>query len=369
MATTRPRRSLAIRRMDQLRIIVLVSWWIVFPAHSFAEDAVPDRLGILLDTSGEMGFVVPRARKEVRYLNSELQKAGRAPVVLLEMKGASIDQIRGFGLPARRNALVQLKTLFEKEKVDGVYWITHFKGDQSGAGFTLLDQLLSGDTSEGKSSRQLLLRHYWPEQILAGRAWRLDKGSASLDPLHPEAFPEEWLEPIRKSRGYVLRSWRSLPEKYIQLTAYPENAIWPSELKNRYGLYFFRKGDYRHYEPTGFHLVSRATVVPYSSEKSRKARDQLVYEELCRRPSLEADLSLIERKILTSLNRGRIKLPIRGFPIFKMSNHLPPRSGTIATSILTTPIGFMILFFMRLLRRCAVGGNYTMNCFPVASFR
>ena len=54
------------------------------------------------------------------------------------MEGAAIAQAGGFSLPARKNALLRLKTIFEKDQVDGVYWITHFKGLQSGNGFSLL---------------------------------------------------------------------------------------------------------------------------------------------------------------------------------------------------------------------------------------
>ena len=43
---------------------------------------VPARLAILLDTSVEMGFLVPQVRKEARFLNEQLVAAGRPPVLL-----------------------------------------------------------------------------------------------------------------------------------------------------------------------------------------------------------------------------------------------------------------------------------------------
>ena len=92
------------------------------------------RLGILLDTSGEMGHLVPQARKEVRLLNAELEKAGREPVVLRELEGASVDQPGALGLPARKNAIVVVQQMFAIDKVNRVFWITHLKGKQTGSG-------------------------------------------------------------------------------------------------------------------------------------------------------------------------------------------------------------------------------------------
>ena len=262
---------------------------------SIAQENDFQNLGILLDTSGEMGFVVPRVRKEVRLLNSHLKEQNRRPVPLAEMEGASIDQARGFGLPASRNALIQIQKFFEEEKIDGLYWITAFKGKQSGSGFALLNNLLSDADSEGeKRKRQLIVRHYWPEQILAGRSWEGDRGDVKLDPLHPGAYPEEWLEPVANSGGFVLRAGRILPEKYSSLAAHPESGLWDADLLQRYGLRFFRKGDYRFFYPVGMDLISRETVTPYVSEVSRKPRDQVVYSQMCRRASIEEDIALID---------------------------------------------------------------------------
>lgn len=148
---------------------------------------------------------------------------------------------------------------------------------------------------DGKPNRQLVIRHNWPEQILAGWNWRENLGKVDEDPLHPKAFPGEWLEPVDNSNGYVLRSFRKLPVEYIHLTAYPVNGQWNVDLKNRYGIHFLRKGDYtRPFDPTGLNLLSKSTVVPYVSPDSRKARDQLIYREMCRRSSIEEDLSNID---------------------------------------------------------------------------
>ena len=56
----------------------------------FPGDPAPARLAILLDTAAEMGFLVPQVRKEARILNEQLVAAGRPPLPLREMEGASM---------------------------------------------------------------------------------------------------------------------------------------------------------------------------------------------------------------------------------------------------------------------------------------
>ncbi len=94
-----------------------------------AQEAAPARLGILLDTSAEMGFLVPQARKELRILNEHLASAGRSPVVMREIVGSDLDREASTSVGARRNVLYAMKALYEE--CDTVLWITCLKGQQS----------------------------------------------------------------------------------------------------------------------------------------------------------------------------------------------------------------------------------------------
>ncbi len=178
-----------------------------------------EKIGILLDISAEMGHLVPQARKEIKHLNEELRKANRPPVTVIEIDGAGLEAPNSLAIPAKKNAVVQLTKLFEDENVSAVYWVTHMRGFQSGDGFDHLEKLVSDETK----SRKLIIKHTWPAELRAGRDWTQGRGDPNLDPLHPKSFPKEWLEPVLKSKGRVLRSWREIPPIYGAVSAPDES--------------------------------------------------------------------------------------------------------------------------------------------------
>ena len=61
-------------RRSATAIAIHAGLGLVGVCDSPAQNREHQSLCVLLDTSGEMGFVVPRVRKEVRYLNAELKK-------------------------------------------------------------------------------------------------------------------------------------------------------------------------------------------------------------------------------------------------------------------------------------------------------
>ncbi|NNE92790.1 MAG: hypothetical protein HKN23_14180, partial [Verrucomicrobiales bacterium] len=100
-----------------------------------------EKLGVLLDTSAEMGHVVPQARKEIRFLNRQLADAGKsATLAVREVEGAHVVVPGQLGNPAGKNAILKLRELFEKDEVDGVFWITAMKGNHDGNGFFELEK-------------------------------------------------------------------------------------------------------------------------------------------------------------------------------------------------------------------------------------
>ena len=141
---------------------------VVGMARAETDDAA--RVGILLDTSTPMGFLVTQVRKEVRVINRALEATGRSPMVLREWEGASIDREGSLSVPARQNAFYGIQTLFEKEGVDTVCWITALQGQQSGAGLFAIQELLTGG-EDSELSRRLVIRNAWQEQLQGGNEW------------------------------------------------------------------------------------------------------------------------------------------------------------------------------------------------------
>ena len=148
---------------------------------------VPTKLSILLDTSAEMGFLVPQVRKEARMLNDQLTAAGRPPVTLREIEGASVDREGSTSLGARKNIIYPLKELFTQ--ADTVYWITSLKGEQSPQGMFAIEEML-GEKIEGRPKRELIIRNIWQDQLQAGDTWVTRPPAPEADPLDLRNRPE-----------------------------------------------------------------------------------------------------------------------------------------------------------------------------------
>jgi len=254
-----------------------------------------EKIGILLDISAEMGHLVPQARKEIKHLNEELREVNRPPVKVIEIDGAGLEAPNSLAIPAKKNAVAQLTKLFDDENVSAVYWVTHMRGFQSGDGFDHLEKLVSDKTA----SRKLIIKHTWPAELRAGRDWTRGQGDPNADPLHPKNFPKEWLEPVLKSKGRILRSWREIPPIYGAVSAPMKVDAWKDDLTKAYGLHFMKKREYPEYlTDVGKNTIAKRTLIPFLDEKNRESRDAAVFEAMCKRPTLEEDLSKIEAKRL-----------------------------------------------------------------------
>ena len=276
-----------------------------------AQEIVPARLGILLDTSAEMGFLVPQARKELAILNEQLSAAGRGPVVMREIVGSDLDREASTSVGARRNVLYAMKALYDE--CDTVLWITGLKGQQSPQGLFALETLLKG-TSEGRPARQLVLRHLWQEQILAGSEWVLRPPGPEDDPLDPRNRPAEWFRLVEEKRGVIQRSWQIPPPDFRAQFAFPHRVAdrhylgklghdagdasfdqaWSRDLASRHGVWFVREREEWLPRITGRRWLGEATLLPFPDGKSLTERSATVLEALCARESIETDLARIE---------------------------------------------------------------------------
>jgi len=277
-----------------------------------------NRIGILLDTSPEMGFIVPQARKEIRFLNAGLKAAGRSPVVVREFAGASLGRPGALSLGATKNAAFTLKKLYEEDKVDLVYWITALGGVQSGNGIFFLEETVKEAGAGASGERQLVIRNIWQEQIQSGSTWVNDISHPESDPLHPENFPEEWFSAVKAGRGVIIRSWRLPPDSYRDQFAYPfefrsslikrklgmDGAAvrmdqgWKIGLEQKYDLRFMLKNEQWLNEFPGRKGIRESTLIPFLSEESRALRDESTFKEMTARQSIEEDLQLIEAEKL-----------------------------------------------------------------------
>lgn len=275
------------------------------------------KIGVLLDTSAEMGFLVPQARKEIRLLNEELDHLGRTPVTFREMEGASIDRESSITVPARKNALYALKELYEEAGVDTVYWITALRGLQSGDGIFAIQQLLE-TPGKNESKRRLIIRHVWQDQLHAGLSWIRKPPSPELDTLDPRNFPEEWYRLLSEDRGLVMRSWQIPPEGFRNQFAFPyriANATylkklegggrealmdqtWARQLTQLHGLEFIRPKEEWLQTLTGRRWLFESSLVPFINKESLAARTESIFDELRAREPIEGDLTRIPAKKL-----------------------------------------------------------------------
>jgi hypothetical protein len=293
------------------RFLSLSALSTIVAARAGSQDAVPARLGILLDTSAEMGFLVPQVRKELRLLNEQLAAAGRPPVVLREMTGSDLDREASTSVGARRNALYGLKALFEE--VDTVLWITPLMGEHSPQGMFAVEQLLRESVTD-RPPRQLVLRNLWQDQIVAGSEWVLHPPAPEDDPLDPRNRPEEWFRLVEEKHGVIQRSWQAPPSSFRAQFGFPNriadfyylkklgyegreaffDQIWARELALRHDLQFVREKEEWPARITGRRWLTESSLLPFPDEAALATRNETVIEALSARESIEEDLSRIE---------------------------------------------------------------------------
>lgn len=294
------------RRFLTLTALGITGW-----AEARAQEAAPARLGILLDTSAEMGFLVPQVRKELRVLNEQLAAAGRPPVILREMAGSDLDREASTSVGARRNALYGLKALFEA--VDTVIWITPLLGEHSPQGIFAVEQLLRENIPD-RPVRQLVLRNLWQDQLLAGNEWVRWPPEPEHDPLDPRNRPEEWFRVVEEGHGVIQRSWQTPPSAFRAGFAFPPriaesfylkklgyegkeaffDQTWARGLHGRHDLHFVREKEEWPQRLTGRQWVTESTLLPFPDEASHSERGGRVFAEMTAREPIGADLDRIE---------------------------------------------------------------------------
>ena len=296
----------------------LVGSLFFFTATAHPQGALPGavpvttaRLAILLDTSAEMGFLIPQVRKEVRILNEQLAVAGRPPVPLREMEGASIDREGSISVGARKNLIYPLKELFAG--ADTIYWITALRGEQSPGGIFAIEEML-GEKVEGRPARQLIIRNVWQDQLQAGDAWVLRPPPLEDDPLDLRNRPEGWFRLVSEGRGMIVRSWQVPPSDFRESFGFPyrisngyflkkmevmgREAFFDQRLAReftaRHGLTLAREKEEWPARLTGRRWISESTLVPFPDEAARVARAAAVMETLSARETIDEDLARIE---------------------------------------------------------------------------
>lgn len=263
------------------------------------------RLGVLLDTSPEMGFLVPQLRKEIRILNRQLEESGQLPVEYLEVAGAGIDKEGSFSVGARKNNFYALSKLYREKQVDSVYWITSMKGMQTSEGLEAVAQLL-----EEEANRKLLIRNVWQEQLVAGEAWVTQPPPADEDRLDPKSRPGEWYDLLEATGGIVIRAWQTPSLSRQAQFGFPfrvrSSAIakrmqigsselhfdiaWAGKLEGQHGLKWIKADEEWLPAITGKRWIYDATLLPFQDLELKKERDDAVFEALSNRPSIEEDL-------------------------------------------------------------------------------
>jgi hypothetical protein len=285
-------------------------------APSPAEKGLP-KVGILLDTSPEMGFLVPQVRKELRLLDEELIALGREPMPIRELKGAALDREVTLSIPARLNALHSIRALYGEEKVDTVYWISALKGFQSVGGYFDLEKEI-GVQEEGRPPRKLIIRNIWQEQLQRS-AMSLRRGfELEGDPLELKERPDAWYRLVNNGRGYIMRSWQAPPAGFRKQFGFPwrVNHVtwlrkagyegrtaefdmeWSRDLFRRHGLHFVGAKEEWPYYFNSYDWIHQGSLLPFPDEATSPDRDEKLFSELFRRDSIEKDLAAIEAKKL-----------------------------------------------------------------------
>ncbi|MBP6600185.1 MAG: hypothetical protein KA250_00165 [Verrucomicrobiales bacterium] len=307
--------------------------------------ASPDfaRLAILLDTSAEMGFLVPQVRKEVRILNEQLLAIHRPPVILREFEGASVERAGSLSLGARKNLIHPLTELFAE--ADTVYWFTPLKGQQSSVGLFDVEALLRMEI-EDRPTRKLFIRNIWQEQLQAGDTWGTHPERSNDDPLDLRNRPQEWYRLIGEKRGLVIRSWQSPPADLRESFGFPYRVVgagflkkldlqsneaffdlrWAREFEGRHGLRVMRAKEEWPLRLVGHRWLFESSLVPFLDEKALQARSTVVYEALCARETIEEDLQRINASRLGILfGFGYVAHDLEMYRVSK-ERAIPPRS-------------------------------------------
>lgn len=295
--------------------LALIAPGAVAAARLGAQERSPAKLGLLLDTSAEMGFLVPQARKEFRILNEQLIAAGRVPVAMREIAGSDLDREASTSVGARKNVLYALKSLYEE--CDTVLWLTPLKGEQSTQGIVSLETLLKEGGGE-RQPRLLVLRHLWQEQVQAGDAWVTQPPALEADPLALPNRPEEWYRLLGQGRGTILRSWQVPPTGFREGFGFPERIAhaaylrklgyegkeaffdqnWSRTLTSRHELHFVRPKEEWLPRMTGRRWLDETTLLPFPDEEARQKRSAQVFEAMCARESIGKDLDRIHSERL-----------------------------------------------------------------------
>ncbi len=302
--------------MPRRRFLFSPAAGIIAAARARAQESGPQaRLAILLDTSAEMGFLVPQVRKELRLLNGSLAAAGRHPVLLREITGSDLDREASTSVGARRNVLYALKALYEE--VDTVLWITPLMGSHSPQGIFALEQLLR-ERITNRPGRRLVLRNVWQDQLLAGNDWLRWPPEPEGDPLDLRNRPEEWYRLVEADHGVIQRSWHLPPASFRAQFAFPHRIVesfylkkmgyagkeaffdqtWAKELHDRHDLAFVRENEEWPYRVTGRQWVMDSTLLPFPDDATRSDRSAQVFSEMSARESIGGDLDRIEAEKL-----------------------------------------------------------------------
>lgn len=280
-----------------------------------------EKLGILMEVSPEMGFLVPQVRKEVRLLNEALVALKREPVVYREVLGFAVAQKGSLRVPASRNAVHSLEALIKDEGVDGVLWITSMRGEESGYEKVEMEKIFSkavADSVDEKKEKgeiktpQLILHQIWQDQAQSGfrDVGKEDDSDHMLD----EGLMSEWVDVIKNSEGYFMRSWWMPEFEMASIFAFPWRVThgvllrklnigeaaqqyhdtWTSRLRMRYGLEFSHPKEIWPRTVTGRAWCEETTLVPFLKADTDAQESEEVYEELRARNSIEEDLAMIK---------------------------------------------------------------------------
>jgi hypothetical protein len=333
-----------------IRFSAIIGMLTLGHSYAFSQDASPvakpewARLAIMLDTSAEMGVLVPQVRKEVRILNEQLAALHRPEVILREFEGASLERAGTLSLGARKNVIHPLTELFSE--ADTVYWITALKGQQSTDGLFLVEELLKGK-EEGRPERKLFIRNIWQEQVRAGDTWGYRPPVGNLDPLDLRNRPQEWYRLISENRGLMIRSWQSPPSDFRECFGFPYRVSgatflkklnlqsrealfdirWAREFEARHGLKVMRDQEEWPSRFIGRRWLFESSLVPFPDEETLLARSAAVYEALCARETIEEDLQRIEATRLgVVFGFGYLEHDLKMYQVSR-ERELPPRSS------------------------------------------
>lgn len=290
---------------------------ILLTAGSLPAQENAPQFGILLDTSPEMGFLIPQTRKEVRLVNEELRALGRPEIKLREFKGASLGRESSLSVPGTKNALYAIRAFYSEDKVDTIYWISSLRGMQSVGGFFALENELKVET-EGRPPRRLIIRNIWQEQLMRGIKALSQANRLQPDPLDIDERPQAWYRTVQNGYGIVMRSWQPPPVEFRDQFAFPRelrnhtwmrkggfdgniakfDVGWTNEYYNRHHLRFLGAKEKwgQFFNAPGW--IHDETLVPFPDEKNTPARDEKLLHEMSQRDTIEEDLAKIDAKKL-----------------------------------------------------------------------